>query len=54
MTAPPFNAIALDPARVPVHKAKFYEIVNNNNVAVKIIANSLTVNGFDDLPEHKE
>ena len=48
VTAPPFNATILGPANVPAHKDKFYKIVHNN-VAVKIIGNSLTVNGSDDL-----
>ena len=50
---PPFTATVLDPANNVGHKAKFYNIVNNN-VAVKIIQNTLTVNGYDDLLEMKE
>ena len=50
--APVCYATILDPANIPAHKDSFYEIVHNN-VAVKIIENSLTVNGFDDLLEHK-
>jgi hypothetical protein len=50
---PPFTATVLDPANTPGHKAKFYEVVNNN-VAVKIIQNTLTVNGYDDLLALKE
>ena len=52
VAVPPFNAVILNPANVTVHKDSFYKIVHNN-VAVKIIGNSLTVNGFDDLLEHK-
>ena len=52
VTAPPFYATTQDPANVPSHQDRFYDIVNNN-VVVKIIQNSLTVNGFDDLLEHK-
>lgn len=46
--ATPFTATVLDPANTPGHKARFYKVVNNN-VAVKIIQNTLTVNGYDDL-----
>ena len=52
VTVPPVNATILDPANVPAHKDSFYKIVHNNG-AVKIIENSLTVNGFDFLLEHK-
>ena len=52
VTVPPFNATILDPANISAHKDSFYEIVHNN-AAVKIIENSLTVNGFDDFHEHK-
>ena len=51
--APPFTATVLDPANNPGHKPRFYQVVNNN-VAVKIIQNTLTVNGYDDLLALKE
>ena len=51
--APPFTPTILDIAGNSRHKTKFYENTNNN-VAVKIIENFLTVNGFDDLLQHKE
>ena len=44
----PFLATTLDPGNNAVHQQMFYNVVNNN-VAVKVIENTLTVAGYEQL-----